>query len=184
MLSITNQIRIEQEISETSCQNKRTRMEKDLISSAFFSDNERYADIINGIGCNGIPFVKGEDLQAADTKVLFGKHRRFGRGKEKRTAKYRDLMRKTAFGMNFAMIGIENQEEIDYALVLRVMCYDAGEYERQAAEIRRKVRRNGSGLGSGEYLYGFRKDSRLFPTTTFALYYGEEEWDGAGLSNA
>lgn len=154
-------------------------MKKDFISSAFFSDNERYADIINGIGCNGIPFVKGEDLQETDTKVLFGRDRRFGRRRKKRTEKYRDLMRKTAFGMNFAMIGIENQEEIDYALVLRVMCYDAGEYERQAAEIRRKIRKNSSGLNSGEYLYGFRKDSRLFPTTTFVLYYGEEEWDGA-----
>lgn len=154
-------------------------MKKDFVSSAFFSDNERYADIINGIGCNGIPFVKGEDLQETDTKVLFGRDRRFGRRRKKRTEKYRDLMRKTAFGMNFAMIGIENQEEIDYALVLRVMCYDAGEYERQAAEIRRKIRKNGSGSSSGEYLYGFRKDSRLFPTTTFVLYYGEEEWDGA-----
>lgn len=154
-------------------------MKKDFISSAFFSDNERYADIINGIGCNGIPFVKGEDLQETDTKVLFGRDRRFGRRRKKRTEKYRDLMRKTAFGMNFAMIGIENQEEIDYALVLRIMCYDAGEYERQAAEIRRKIRKNGSGSSSGEYLYGFRKDSRLFPTTTFVLYYGEEEWDGA-----
>ena len=69
-------------------------MEKDFISSAFFSDNERYADIINGIGCNGIPFVKGEDLQEADTKLLFGRHRRSARKRKKKTAKYRDLMRK------------------------------------------------------------------------------------------
>ncbi|MCM1127342.1 MAG: hypothetical protein NC429_12835 [Lachnospiraceae bacterium] len=110
-------------------------MERDVISNAFFSDNERYADIINGIGCDGFPFVKAEDLQEADTKVVFKRRRRFGRRKKRGTAKYRDLMRKTAFGMNFAMIGIENQEEIDYALALRVMCYDAGEYERQAAEI-------------------------------------------------
>lgn len=34
-------------------------MEKDFNSSSFFSDNERYADIINGIGCNGIAFVQG-----------------------------------------------------------------------------------------------------------------------------
>ncbi len=45
-------------------------MEKDLISSSFFSDNDRYADIINGIGCDGVPFVKGEDLQEADTPVV------------------------------------------------------------------------------------------------------------------
>lgn len=43
-------------------------MDKDLISNSFFSDNDRYADIINGIGCEGIPFVKGEDLQELDVR--------------------------------------------------------------------------------------------------------------------
>lgn len=88
-------------------------------------------------------------------------------------------MRKTPFGVNFAIIGIENQEEIDYALPLRVLCYDAGEYEKQAALIRRDVRRSRKGLSAGEYLYGFKKHSRLYPTITFVLYYGEKEWDGA-----
>lgn len=92
---------------------------------------------------------------------------------------YRDLVRKSPFGVNFAIIGIENQEEIDYALPLRIMCYDAGKYESQAAQIRRKVRRNKKGLMAGEYLYGFQKDSHLLPTVTFVLYYGEKEWDGA-----
>ena len=48
-------------------------MEKDLRSSNFFSDNERYADIINGFGCDGDAFVTGEDLQELDTKVIRGK---------------------------------------------------------------------------------------------------------------
>ncbi|MBD5547920.1 MAG: transposase [Lachnospiraceae bacterium] len=154
-------------------------MEKDFISNSFFSDNERYADIINGIGCDGVPFVKGKDLQELDTKVSFGKWNGFGRRQKLRKMLYRDMVRKTPFGINFAIIGIENQEEIDYALPLRVLCYDAGEYEKQAVRIRKEVRRNRKGLSSGEYLYGFRKDSRLFPTVTFVLYYGEKEWDGA-----
>ncbi len=156
-------------------------MEKDFTSSCFFSDNERYADIINGIGCEGIPFVKGKDLQEMDTKINLGRFmRRGGKGKK---SLYRDLLRKTSFGINFAIIGIENQEEIDYALPLRVLCYDVGEYEKQAVQIRRKIRREGMGLegnmSSGEYLYGFKKNCRLFPTVTFILYYGEKEWDGA-----
>ena len=156
-------------------------MKKDFASSSFFSDNERYADIINGIGCDGVPFVKGKDLQELDTKTNLGRFmRRGGKGKK---SLYRDLLRKTPFGINFAIIGIENQEEIDYALPLRVLCYDAGEYEKQAAGIRREIRRKKKGitggLAAGEYLYGFKKSSRLFPTVTFVLYYGEKEWDGA-----
>lgn len=154
-------------------------MEKDFNSSSFFSDNERYADIINGIGCDGIPFVSGKDLQELDTKVWFGGFRKQGRGRKGKKSLYRDMVRKTPFGVNFAIVGIENQEEIDYALALRVLCYDAGEYEKQAVRLRREVRRNRKGLSAGEYLYGFKKSSRLFPTITFVLYYGEKEWDGA-----
>ena len=156
-------------------------MEKDLRCNAFFSDNERYADIINGIGCDGIPFVQGKDLQELDARVSIGGLSGYKTGKRGRSRKpfYRDLVRKTPFGINFAIVGIENQEKIDYAMPLRIMCYDAGEYERQASIIRKKVRKTATGLSSGEYLYGFRKNSRLFSTVTFVLYYGEEDWDGA-----
>lgn len=153
-------------------------MDRDFNSSIFFSDNERYADIINGIGCDGVPFVKGKDLQEQDTKVRFSIFRKYGRREKRKKTLCRDLLRKTPFGVNFAIIGIENQEEIDYALPLRVLCYDAGEYEKQAARIRKEVREKSRGMSAGEYLYGFRKESRLFPTITFVLYYGEKEWDG------
>ncbi len=133
-------------------------MEKDIVCNAFFSDNERYADIINGIGCKGIPFVSGKDLQESDTKVTPGPVNGAGRKRKGKTVKYRDLMRKASFGMNFAMIGIESQEKIDYALVLRTMGYDAGAYERQAATVRKKIRKECKNLDSGEYLYGFRTD--------------------------
>ncbi len=153
-------------------------MEKDFSSNVFFSDNSRYADIINGIGCGGIPFVKGDDLQELDTRVNFGRLAGLRRRRNKKILS-RDLLRKTPFGVNFAIIGIENQEEIDYALALRVMSYDAGEYERQAARIRKETRKKREGLSPGERLYGFRKGSRLFPTVTFVLYFGEEDWDGS-----
>ena len=87
------------------------------------------------------------------------------------------MLRKAAFGVNFAIIGIENQETIDYAMPLRSMVYDAGEYEKQAAIIRKEVRKNHKGMTAGEYMYGFRKDSRLKPVVTFVLYSGREAWD-------
>src|SRR5699024_1137731 len=92
-----------------------------------------------------------------------------------------DLVRKTAFGVNFGILGLENQEEMDYGLPLRNMSYECGEYERQAAAIRRAVRKQEKKDETrrlpGEYLYGFRKDSRLQPAITLILYYGER-WDG------
>lgn len=157
-------------------------MEKDVGWKGFFSNDERYADIINGLGCSGRQVVKEEDLQELDTQTGFlhgtNSMRRQPANTKWGSIKNRDIARKVAFGVNFAIIGIENQETIDYAIPLRNMSYDTGEYEKQAALIRREIRKNCSGLSRGEYLYGFRKDSRMHPVVTFILYSGVEKWDG------
>ena len=138
-------------------------MGKDVEWKSFFQDNHRYADIINGIGCGGVQLVKDMDLTEVDSTVK---------------KKSRDILRKVALGVNFAIIGIENQEEMDYEYPLRNMQYDVDQYQRQAAELRKEVRANPTGLEPGEYMYGFKKDSKLNPLITFVLYAGEKAWDG------
>lgn len=108
------------------------------------------------------------------------KHRYIG--KHTYGIKIRDLVRKTVFGINFAVIGIENQNNIDYTFPVRAMSYDVGEYEKQLKCIRRRLRRKGKDgqhLTAAEYLCGFQKDIRLYPVVTFVLYYGKDEWDAA-----
>ncbi len=159
-------------------------MEKDVSWKVYFRDEERFADVINGIGFGGRQLVKGENLEDADKQTILGGLQRGGLGKVVAAGKRhmsrirtRDLLRKVAFGVSFAMIGLENQELVDYAMPLRCMVYDAGEYEKQAGKIRRILRKQ-KGLRPGEYLYGFRKDSKLCPVVTFVLYGGKEPWDG------
>ena len=36
-------------------------MEKDVMWYDYFKDNQRYADVINGVGCNGQQIVSQED---------------------------------------------------------------------------------------------------------------------------
>lgn len=157
-------------------------MAQDIEWKEFLADNDRYADIINGIVSDGKQVVTGSDLHELDTQGSFLRGPRFVRRwnpkKGRRKIKIRDTLRKAAFGVNFAIIGIENQESIDYSMPLRNMSYDVGEYEKQAAKIRMETRKEPKGLNSGEYLYGFRKGSRMQPVVTFILYSGEEEWDG------
>lgn len=108
------------------------------------------------------------------------KHRYIG--KHTYGIKIRDLVRKNVFGINFAVIGIENQNNIDYTFPVRAMSYDVGEYEKQLKCIRRRLRRKGKDgqhLTAAEYLCGFQKDIRLYPVVTFVLYYGKDEWDAA-----
>lgn len=138
-------------------------MEKDVSWSTFFEDNSRYADIINGLGCGGKQVVSNDDLTEQDSKS---------------GSKVRDLVRKTALGVNFVIIGIENQDEVDYELPVRIMTYDVAHYKKQVSKISKQVKANAKGLEAGEYLYGFRKDSKLFPVVTFVLYAGIEPWKG------
>ena len=135
-------------------------MKKDTGWKSYFQDNRRYADFINGVGCHGEQIVKETDLQELDVTA---------------NEKSRDTLRKVAFGTNFAIIGIENQEEKDYSLPLRTMFYDVSNYEKQASKIRKEVRKE-KDLEAGEYMYGFKKDSKLHPLATFILYAGKEPW--------
>lgn len=161
-------------------------MEVDVRWKEFFRDDARYADVINALGCGGRQVVSGTDLQEVDSQILLNRTRkRQGtesdkrkKGKHRHKVKMRDMVRKVAFGVNFVIIGIENQELINYAAPLSCMVYDAGEYERQMSKVRKTVRNNGVGLTAGEYLYGFGKGNKLFPVVTFVLYAGKEDWDG------
>lgn len=155
----------------------KVNMKQDLLLKRFLSDDERYADLINGLGFNGKQIVSASDLSELDSQT--GQYGKVSGKKENSSgkSKMRDLIRKVAFGINFTVIGIENQEEVHYLMPLRVMSYDSGEYQRQAAQIKKKVRAQ-KGITGAEYLSGFTKDSRLHPCVTFVLYYGEE-WDGS-----
>lgn len=153
-------------------------MERDTGLKRYFSDNERYADLVNGCSFYGRQVLKAEALTELDSQNglgfmenVFSKKRKSGK------PKYRDLIRKAAFGVNFLIIGMENQDEVNYLMPLRVMSYDVGEYEKQAATIRRIVKKI-KGISKSEFLSGFLKDGKLHPCITYVLYYGEN-WDGS-----
>ena len=163
-------------------------MANDEIWKVFFSDAARYADLINGLGFSGRQVVKPQDVKERDGQVVFFRSG-FLRKARKRllgaSGTYtRDMVRKVIFGTGFAVVGLENQETVDYSIPLRILLYDAGEYERQATEIRRMVRNlmrkesGGGSLSAGEFLYRFRRQDKLKPVITLLLYCGQEEWKG------
>lgn len=170
-----------------SCTQEEVNMVRDSGWKSYFSDDARYADVINALGCGGEQVVAADDLRELDTQTGFVKESGFGRERifekkgntpKRKIIKVRDMVRKAAFGTNFAIIGIESQETVDYSMPLRNMSYDVGEYEKQAARIRKQVRKRAAGLRTGEYLYGFRENSRMYPVVTFILYSGVKPWDG------
>lgn len=152
--------------------------EQDIILQRYLSDNERYADLINGYGFAGKQVIKASDLAESDTQTGYWfRPRNLWNNQKRHRQKYRDLLRKAAFGMNFLIIGIENQKEVHYLMPLRIMNYDGSEYEHQAALLRKKVQKQ-KGISHAEFLSGFRKSDRLSPCITLVLYFGTN-WDGS-----
>ena len=103
-------------------------MEKDLREKGYLCVPERFADLINGVVCGGREILQPSDLAEMDSQTGY---LQMSTGKDgqrpKRKTKYRDVIRKTAFGVNFMVIGIENQEEVHYLMPLRCMSYDAAD---------------------------------------------------------
>lgn len=145
---------------------------EDEVLARYLSDDERYADLINGVTFGGRQVVFAENLSDRDTKTGYYQNTRAVKGKD--NTKYRDLFRRTSFGANFAVIGIENQKQVHYLMPLRCMEYDLKEYQRQEVE---QKRRQGRQTGA-EFLSGFPKEGRLHPCITLVLYYGDD-WDGS-----
>lgn len=149
--------------------------QKDISLVRYFEDRERYADLINGFVFQGKQIVSGEDVQEMDSRVtgVFGrlKHRFM-------VQKYRDCVRKIVFGMDFAVIGIENQDRIHYGMPVRIMMEDAAGYDRQMRQIKRhhSIRKD---LTGDEFLGGFAKQDKVYPVVTICIYYGREPYDGA-----
>lgn len=149
-------------------------MEEDIVVNAYFSDNARFADLINGLVFGGRQVVRGEELEERDSQTgIWQIWDQAGGGKKR----YRDLLRRAPFGVSFAIMGLESQKEVHYLMPLRTMDYDLGEYQKQAKFIAKKVKKQ-KGNSRAEYLSGFRKTDRLQPCITLVLYYGDD-WDGS-----
>ena len=143
---------------------------KDIALARYFSDEERYADLINGFVYRGREVVKGSDIRDRDTSVA-------GKGKKGHFRKCRDLMRKVVMGTDVVLVGLENQDEVHYAMPIRVMLEDAAGYDEQLRRIQRE-HRDRKDLRGAEYVGRFARTDRVSPVVTIVLYYGKNPWDG------
>ena len=141
----------------------------------YYSQNKRFAQLLNGWLFQGEPHWKAGDLRDADRRQD-GKSRK---GRAYRH-KYRDLYKELDNARVHLFIGAELQEHVDYAMPLRIMDSDVLSYLHQKKSLSKKQTDNADKImTSDEYLSHFSKASRLQPVITLVLYCGEKEWDGA-----
>ena len=148
----------------------KNKSQKDSRFKEFWRDNERFADLFNGAVFGGREVICAESLHEMDTDVSgtikLDNH-------EKSLERRRDVIKKTASGMEFVLLGIESQQHIHYAMPLRNMLYDGMGYLKEYRSLPKKKYKT-----SDEFLSGMGKEDRLHPIITLTVYYGEMPWDG------
>lgn len=161
-------------------------MSKDLQVRKFLRNPLVFADLVNTIVFDGKQVIKPEELQEMDSAKGAHLNNRKGNGKDLK--KYRDLQKKCLVrkGKNavYMIFSIEHQSEIHYAMPLRMLVYDALDYQEQFDTIRRKNESKESSpekqtnRSKAEWLGRFDKKDRIIPVVTLTLYLGRKPWDG------
>ena len=150
------------------------KVKTDVVLKDFWRQNDRFADLFNAVVFQGKEVLKPEALQEMDTDL--SGIIQFKDYKES-LVRTRDVVKKMAFGVEFAVFGIEHQLKTHYAMPLRTLLYDGMGYLKEYQEIVRS-RKTGSGLTEEEFLSGMRREDRLHPIITIVVYYSENIWDG------
>lgn len=150
-------------------------MKQDTILKNFWRDNSRFADLFNAALFEGETVLEPDDLVEVDTDV--SSFLKFN-GYAETVEKVLDVVKKTAYGIDFVIWGLENQSRIYYAMPLRNMIGDAFSYLKEYREIAAKNRKEKNFVSSHEFLSNFRKTDRLHPVISLCVYYGEDVWDG------
>ena len=147
---------------------------KDIVSSVYFENRERFADLMNAYIFGGQQLITAEDIR----EISSTKARVMKEGKnilaQKVTA---DVAGEVSCGTRVALVLLENQTDIHYAMPVRVMNEESIRYHRQWREIAVQHKDKKDLLGA-EYLSGFAKKDKLLPIVTIVLYLGKEPWDG------
>lgn len=153
----------------------------DTITKEYMSDREVFADAFNYYLYDGEQVIKPESLKPLDTASIslpYGSD-----GKPVPVQKYRDLL-KTATVMEdgsatYLLLGIEGQTQINYAMPVRNLLYDALSYSTQVADTAKRHKADGDAQTEAEFLSGFHREDMISPVITLTLYFGADSWDGS-----
>ena len=147
----------------------------DIVLKEFWRKNEHFADLFNAFLFKGQQVLKAGDLEETDTDIS-GILKRNDLGKAYQ--KSLDVVKKTAHGVDFVILGLENQEKIHYAMPLRILQGDVMLYLQECKDIQKINGEQNQYSSADEYLSRFKKTDRLHPVITLCVYYGEKDWDG------
>lgn len=149
----------------------------DLAARRYLADPARFADAFNYAAFGGERVVRPEGLRQIDSAVVTALPG--GEDVERRRDVARLWQAMVDDRAAYALLGIESQADVHYAMPVRCMLYDALSYAGQVDALGRARRREGGGRRTGaEFLSGMGADDRLLPVVTLVVHFGAGPWDG------
>lgn len=147
----------------------------DTATKSYLSNPEIFADVCNFCIFGGKKVITAEQLTEKDTAkymIISGEEKT-----ELTVQKQRDVQKMytamTDGKLNYLLIGIENQQDIHYAMPARILMYDAIDYQMQIKAI---TARHAVAKDKG---INFWPDEKIVPCVNIVIYYGSREWDAA-----
>ena len=159
--------------------NKIQNLKPDIILKNYWRNNEQFADLFNAVLFDGEPVIKPEELEDADTEEsAILEHKEYAESIQASRDNIKISKKSIVHGVEYVLLGNENQQHIHYAIPLRVMGYDYSTYKKQYESNAKKCKTL-DGIDEDEYLSRMRRTDKFIPVITVVLYYGDKTWDGA-----
>lgn len=151
---------------------------KDITLKDYLSDAKRFADLLNGSIFQGKQVIHAEELQEMPSVQAKSNHQAI-------LERTNDIaMKQMQNGNLFAVWLVENQNNIDYSMPVRIMLQDSLAYDKQLKELKKRNQLSEKDslkiyANSGEFLSKIKKGDYLHPVITLVVYWGEDSWSGA-----
>lgn len=155
--------------------------DKDTVAKEFMSDAAHFADAFNFYMFGGEKKITPDQLRPFQTSDTALPH-----STDSVVApiqRHRDVMKELTMMTDdhaaYALLGIENQSDVHYAMPVRNMMYDAMTYSAQVRVAANAHRKSQDAIPSNaEWLSGWYKTDSIKPVVTLVVYFGAEPWDG------
>ena len=174
----------------------------DVILKQWLRNKVRFADLFNAVVFDGEQVIKPEELEELNCEsgiVISNTDAGWNDAKDitknmtesktedktetvrnRTEQRFRDLVMSWKGEAELAVLALENQGKIHYAMPVRGMLYDALAYTDQMRLVWEQLtEEERKSVDENEFFSRFRKKDRLCPVITIIFYYGEDKWDGA-----
>ena len=148
---------------------------KDEYQFDYLDDNRRFADQINGALFSGRQIVRPEELLPDESQAV-------STGGDTGTESMKTVVDKVRIwkGKKLHILAVENQNYVDYQMVLRNMLSESIGYRKQWKRKRRSHEGKHDLKNRDEYLSGMKREEKFTPIITLVVYFGTGgSWDGA-----